>query len=217
MPLLASRGAAAVRAFGRGGGASFPPTETFALIQTFNLTGNSSVVSFSDINANYTNLYLAANARTDGSTKIDFINITMNGDSTTSNYTSGFCSAAIENGQPVTANGYARFSSNPGIRVPGVHGAQSTANFYGAIEVDFINISNASNYKTAIARVAQIEFGANTCCQNAGHGHTGVSSGQWRSAAAISSISLRPAVGSNFVSGSTFSLYGITRSGGFGS
>jgi hypothetical protein len=217
MPLLGTRGSGSVRAFGRGGGVSFPPTSTFALIQTYNLTGNSSVISFADINPNYTNLYLAANARSDGNTKLDFINITMNNDSTTSNYSSGFCTAAIENGQPVVANSYARFTSNAGIRVPGVHGAQSTANFFGAIEVDFINISNASNYKTAIAKVAQIEFGANTCCQNAGHGHTGVSSGQWRSTAAISAISLRPAVGSNFVSGSTFSLYGITRQGGFGS
>jgi hypothetical protein len=217
MPLLGTRGSGSVRAFGRGGGVSFPPTSTFALIQTYNLTGNSSVISFADINPNYTNLYLAANARSDGNTKLDFINITMNNDSTTSNYSSGFLASALVNGQPVLANQYSRFTSNPGIRVPGVHGSQSTANFYGSIEVDFINISNTSNYKTTIAKVGQIEFGSNTCCQVAGDGNTGTASGQWRSTAAISSISLRPAVGGNFVSGSTFSLYGITRQGGFGS
>jgi hypothetical protein len=217
VPLLGTRGAGSVRAFGRGGGRSFPPTGTFDLIQHTALSSNAPTISLSDINPNYTNLYLVAHARSDANAKLDFINITMNGDNTTSNYSSGFLTSAIVNGQPVTANQYARFTSNQGIRVPGMHGAQSTANLYGSMEVDFINISNSSNYKTTLARVAQIEFGANTCCQNAGDGHTGYSSGQWRSTTAINSITLRPAVGSNFVSGSTFTFYGITRQGGYGS
>lgn len=217
MPVVASRGSLSVRAYGRGGGVSYAPTSTFAVIGNTNVSSNTTTISFLDINPNYTDLFLVSHARSDYAGDSDFLNIKLNGDSSTSNYNSTFNVNAIVNGQPVLASQYARFTSNAGLRVAGVTGATSTANFFGAINSDFFNISNASDYKTVVSQSAQIDFGTNTCCQAAGDGNTGLSSGMWESTAAISSIAITPQLGTNFVSGSSFTLYGITRNGGFGS
>jgi hypothetical protein len=217
MPVVASRGSLSVRAYGRGGGVSYAPTSTIALINNTNVSSNTTTISYLDINPNYTDLYLLANVRSDYAGDSDFLNIKFNSDSSSSNYNSTFYTNAIVNGQSVTANTYARFTSNAGLRVPGVNGATATANLFGVVESDFINISNASDYKTVITRHGQFDFGTFTCCQAAGDGNTGVSSGMWESTAAISSITITPQLGTNFVSGSSFSLYGITRNGGFGS
>lgn len=218
MPLLSTIGAAPARGFGRGGGGRvYPATSTFALIQTSNISSNTASVSFLDLNLNYTDLYLVAYARTDYNGKSDQLNITFNSDTTASNYTSGYNTSNIIDGQPSSAGRYSRFTNVSGIRVPGIHGNTATASFNGIAEIDFINFSNTSDYKTVIARVGQIDFGAGTCCQNAGTGHAGVTSGSWRSLSAITSITITPTLGTNFVSGSTFGLYGITRNGGYGS
>jgi len=170
-------------------------TNTYVALDTQTLSSTASSVTFSSINQGYTDLVIVVNTRTTYSTDNGpRIQLQFNGD-TGSNYSAtrvyGTGSAAgsnKESNQLSMTFGYiaSSFSSNTN---PGNH------------IVNIQNYSNVTTYKSVLAR-----WNATDNAQP-----VGANIGLWRSTSAITSILLKPEVG-NFVSGSTFTLYGIANS-----
>lgn len=73
---------------------------------------------------------------------------------------------------------------------------------YGAGVLDILDAFATSKYKTTRG------FGGNAS-SNASYKYLGLYSGSWRNTSAVTSINFISSSGSNFVSGSRFSLYGI--------
>jgi hypothetical protein len=211
MPLLSILGSASVKAFGRGGGGRvYPVTSTFTQIGHTGLSGNQASVSFLDLNLNYTDLYLIVNARTDYASPKDQLLIQMNLDTTAANYSSGY---NIYDGTNASGNWYGtRTITTSGIKFPGLTGANATGTLGGALEIDFINFSSSTRYKTVIGEGGMSELNATSPNVTVGS-----FAGSWMSLSACTSITLKPFGGSNFTSGSSFTLYGVTRYGGYGS
>jgi hypothetical protein len=182
-----------------------PPT--FALIQTTTLSSSASAVSFSLGSTTYTDLYLLLNARTDTNNTKDQLLIQMNSDTTTSNYSSGYNAADGTNA--AFASLYTRTTSAAGIKFAGLPGANASSATRGALEIELINI-NSNYYKTVLGKGGFTDISATPV------GTIGVYNGSWRSTSAVTSVDLKPASGGNFVSGGTFSLYGVRHYGGGG-
>jgi hypothetical protein len=158
----------------------------FALA-TVNITSATSVVTFSQIPANYTHLQIRANCLTTGQ---ETLNMYYNTDSTGSNYRDH---QAGSNQVDVFAY------SNAGVNTYGA-GIGLVSQTYGAINIiDIVDYSNTSKNK-----VARSLWGAD----RNGSGSTGLFSHLWMSQAAINSVTL--SVGTYpFQANSSFALYGI--------
>ena len=158
---------------------------TYEPIATTTLGSAASSVTFSSISGAYTDLILIC----DGGITSGLHNFTVQINSD-------------------TASNYSRtFLSGTGSAASSGRGSSLTSmvlNDYGYLETTsganviahFMNYSNTTTYKTVLSRA-----------NNAANG-TSANINLWRSTAAISTI-LVSSSGSTFVSGSTFTLYGI--------
>ena len=159
---------------------------TYTPIATATATGSQSTITFSSIPSTYTDLVLVM--QTSYGVNGKSIGIFFNSD-TGSNYSYTYLYG--DSSSPATG----RFSSiNTGL------GAAYIATA-GQIDISIANIMNYSNtttYKTAIIR-----------SNNAGN-RVQVNVGLWRSTSAINNIDIKSNDGSNYSSGSTFTIYGIT-------
>ena len=169
---------------------------TYTLISSNVLTGSAASVTFSSIPSTYTDLVLKCSVRLvagSGSTIQDLI-VKFNGTSTNYSIThlTGDGSSA--------ASG--RISNTTRILLSNVVDGDATNNTFGNIEV-YIPSYTASQNKPVGA------FGASE--NNATLAGLSATAGLWRDTTAISSIELSNAV-ANFVSGSSFYLYGIKNS-----
>ena len=97
-------------------------------------------------------------------------------------------------GNNTSANSYRGSNLSDGIGIGGMQGYGTTNNI---IIVDIMNYSNTTTNKTIFDRYGNSSYTVD------------LTSGMWRSTAAITSITLRNNGGHNFNSGSIFSLYGI--------
>jgi hypothetical protein len=174
---------------------------TYTLIEAKTLGSTTSSVTFSAIPQTYTDLKLVWSGRqsrnvfTAGYTVVQF-------NSSTSNYTyktfqaEGSGSAVSQTQAGLTTDGFV---------IGGVDNSNNTADSFGINEMYVPNYTS-SNYKSVNG-----EGGSE---QNA----TGVlmlfTSGLWSDTAAITSVTLKPWVGSYFdwLANSTFYLYGISNS-----
>lgn len=158
---------------------------TYTPIATQTLGSAASTVTFSSISSAYTDLILIATPQSaSGTTSLD---IQFNGDTGTNyslTYLYGDGSGA-----------YSGRASNNAVANGGT--AVSTASTFLVNTVQIMNYSNTTTYKSLLTR-------ANN---TAGNVLTSVS--MWRNTAAISTILLKLASGSNFATGSTFTLYGV--------
>lgn len=204
MPILGSFASQNTKSF------LFADTSTFALIGSTVLSSSQSSVSYSNLNPKYTDLYLIASSRTDYASAKDQLLIQMNSDTTAGNYSSGY---NMYDGTNASGAFYGtRTITTSGIKFAGLTGANATSGLYGVLEVDFINFSSSTAHKTVIAEGGMSDLNATSPNVSVGS-----FAGNWMSTTACNSVTLKPVNGSNFVSGSTFSLYGVTRYGGFGS
>lgn len=169
---------------------------TYTLISSNVLTSSAASVTFSSIPSTYTDLVLKCSVRLvagSGSTIQDLI-VKFNG--TTTNYSitklTGDGSAA-ESG---------RIANTTRILLSNVVDGDATTNTFGSVEI-YIPSYTASQNKPVSA------FGASE--NNATLAGLSTTAGLWRDTTAISSIELSNAV-ANFVSGSSFYLYGIKNS-----
>lgn len=163
-----------------------PATNTYDAIQSYTLTSATNTVTFGSIPQTYTDLVLILNLGSTPSAQLT--RLRFNGDTGTNysdtklrgNGTTAY-STRISNDSNATLNEFAYASTTLG-----------KCN----IIVNFMNYSNTTTYKTFLFRANNADLG------------TELGAGLWRSTAAISAIEVSNP-GNNFLSGSTFSLYGI--------
>jgi len=159
---------------------------TYEKIATTTLGSNQATVTFSSISGSYTDLVLIINGGNNtGNYATAF---RFNGD-TGSNY-----SATRLYGNGTSANSD-RGSNQSYIYLL----AAGQNNLNGVQIINIQNYSNSTTYKTTISR------------SNTAAGTVGAEVGLWRSTAAITSIVLAPEFSVNWLSGSTFTLYGILK------
>lgn len=169
----------------------------FELISTTVLSSSAASVTFSGLGtsaADYKHLQIRAVARTDSGSAYEQIMVRANG------VTSAAYSRhrLVATGSAVSSSeGYA---SQTQMELGSIVGGTGTANAFGAVIIDILDFASTSKNKTFRSL-----SGSNVTGQNV----SSFESGAWFNTAAITSISLDRIFGSNFVTGSRFSLYGM--------
>jgi hypothetical protein len=166
---------------------------TYTLISSNVLTSSAASVTFSSIPATYTDLVLRASIRTDAA-GTNYVLSRFNSD-TAGNYSythlGGTGSAANSfSGINATFNYYYNTST-----------AADTSNTFSSLEI-YVPSYLASQNKPS--------SGFQTSENNATAAYIGAEANLWRSTSAITTILLSPSASANFVSGSSFYLYGIS-------
>jgi hypothetical protein len=168
-------------------------TGTYTLINSTTLTTSALTVALSSIPATYTDLVCIVSARTDRSGQAtDGLNVKINtddGNNYSSTHMTGDGSTAASS-REVSSSRWLTQSAN-------LPGATATSGIYSSIILHFEDYANTTTYKSMIGR-----FDLATSI-------TGASVGLWRNTAAISTLTFISRNNANFVSGSTFKLYGI--------
>ena len=160
-------------------------TGTYTLIASTTLNANTQTVTFSSIPQTYTDLVLISSVKSTGNYSSTY---TINNDSGT-NY-----SYTYMNGNGTTATSGRMTSTVLGIID---NWAQATSQtMFDPCITQFMDYANTTTYKTILC--------------SSGSANLGVERGVnlWRNTSAINTITLSNAAG-NFVSGSTFRLFGI--------
>ena len=157
---------------------------TYTQIASTTTSGNATSVTFSSIPATYTDLIIIFNGSSSG---VSGDLATFNSD-TGSNYSSTFLRG---NGSNATSG---RVTSSTYIN-PGLTFATSQSIYI----MQIMNYANTTTYKTAIYRSSSV----------ANDAYVGAAVALWRSTAAINTINFFTS-GTNYVNGSTCSLYGVT-------
>ena len=162
---------------------------TYTPIATTTLGSSQTTVTFSSIASTYTDIVVVASMKT---VVPAFQPILRFNSDTGTNYSA---TALSGNGSSAVST---RHTSQNGIYVnPGAGTGGTVGNFMPWI-ISVQNYSNATTYKTAIARFNNPDAIVNALV------------GMWRNTAAITTISLTAETGSgDFQSGSTFTLYGV--------
>ncbi len=161
-------------------------------IETVYLEADVASVTFSSLGS-YEHLQLQMSVRTDD-TNHDMVRINFNSD-TGANYTRHFM-----RGDSSGSSGYS-FTGVAYLYGGWIPGADMDSADYGTTTVDILDYRNTSknttvNWLVGAAIDANVYF----------------ASGMWDSTAAVTSIAMTPHQGTNFVRGSSFTLYGIKSS-----
>lgn len=163
---------------------------TYEPIATTTLGSNTSTITFSSIPGIYTDLILIANCGKKNNVA-NTINVRVNSDSSNNYSSNRFWDSGSGKASDLFSN-----NSNMYTQTVAYNTIGSLMTFM------FMNYSNTTTYKTMLAR-------QNTSSIN--DGGAGISIGLWRSTSAITSIQLELDFGSGnqFITGSTFTIYGI--------
>jgi hypothetical protein len=163
---------------------------TYVAIATQTLGSAAASVTFSSIPGTYTDLVLVLQPAS--TTFADNVGLQFNSD-TGNNYSSTNLSGTG------SAASSGRTSSAPYINVTNIIGTTGTL---GAMTstIQIMNYANTTTYKTVISRTGQ---------NGATYNGTEAIVGLWRNTAAINTIVIKQSGSPNFITGSTFSLYGI--------
>jgi hypothetical protein len=165
---------------------------TYTLISSNVLTSNATSISFTGIGTSWTDILLKISGRTDRSgTVADSLQINFNSDTST-NYSDTFIYNTYTG-----ANASNTFGSSLGT----LDASTATANTFGSIEIYIPNYQLTTNRPFSAFGVQEDNAASNNIAFNANL-YIGTS--------AITSITLTPTNGPNFVSGSSFYLYGIS-------
>lgn len=159
-------------------------------------SGGAANITFAGIPSGYKHLQLRGISRTDRVTATDFLLLRLNSDSTSANYTSHNL-FGTGSGTPTSQ---ASVGNKAGEYLALVSSAGDTASVFGGTVIDILDYASTSKYKTTRALSG---YDSN------GSGLIGLDSGLWLNTAAVNSVTLLPALGSNFAQHSTFALYGI--------
>jgi hypothetical protein len=170
-----------------------PLPSTMTPIATSTLASATGSFTFSNIPQTYTDLLVVINGGMATNTGYG-VSIRINSD-TGSSYSSTRLYGA---GSTVTSD---RLSN-----VTQLYALMPASNNLGSVHLfNFMNYSNATTNKTVLIRNSSRGW-------DAGGSATGVDAlvaGLWRSTAAISSISFSPEFSANWLSGTSFTLYGV--------
>ena len=167
---------------------------SFDSIATVTGTGSSGTITFSSIPNTYKSLQIRIISRSNRSTAGGWWQVNFNSD-TGANYA---YHSLRGNGSTVSASDVNTGASY--IQFEGLTSAGNTASTFAVAIIDIIDYANTSKNKV----LRNLDgFDAN------GSGLVNLNSGLWLNTSAISSITIKEAFGYNFVSGSTFALYGV--------
>jgi hypothetical protein len=158
---------------------------TFSQIASTTLGSAASSVTFSSIAATYTDLVLVINGG--GSANIN-VSMQFNGD-TASNY-----SITAIAGDGTTASSTRR-TSQTAMRLD-ENSYTGTTLAASNLIVSIMNYANTTTYKTILSRSNNAAVGTSAIV------------GLWRATSAINQVVIN-AIGGNWITGSTFNLYGI--------
>ena len=159
---------------------------TYTPIATYSASGSQSSINFTSISGTYTDLVLVMNGGIASGAQDIWVQV--NGD-TGSNYSRTNLYGSGTAAGSTRLSTQSKYGMNDAAALDGAY--QFTTTF------QFMNYSNTTTYKTMLER-------ANNAAR-------GVDAGVhlWRSTAAITSILVYNSGSTNFLSGSTFTLYGI--------
>ena len=152
-----------------------------------------SSVTFSSIPATYSHLQIRCMAQTNrGAVSFDGGKTTFNGD-TASNY-----STHNLTGTGATASSSSLLTTY--MQLPWAGFGTTTGSNWGGAVIDILDYADTNKFKTVRA------LGG---ADGNGSGYVTLTSGNWRSTSAITSISITPDGGTTFSQYSSFALYGI--------
>jgi hypothetical protein len=164
-----------------------PADITYDKIATTTLSASTSSITFSNIPNTYTDLVVITNTKLNsGITALDF---RFNGD-TASNY-----SYTRMYANDLNAVSTDRESNLTGMRI----GFTSSTDYVNGI-FEINNYKNTVSNKTVLGRSGVNDYG----------GYVFFYTGLWRSTSAINSVTIYSDNSTNFVSGSNFTIYGIS-------
>ena len=169
---------------------------TYTLISSNVLSSSAASVTFSAIPSTYTDLVLRVSTRTDAAGATATVAAQFNGDTTSANYSETNINS---DGAAAYSDRTARGGTWFGI----TNGNGSTASTFTSAEL-YIPSYTAAQKKPASV-ITAFETNATTAYITAVANLYGITT-------AISSINVYAVAGSNFVSGSSFYLYGISKS-----
>ncbi len=177
------------------GNAAFIPNDYESIATVTVGSGGASTISFTSIPSTYQHLQIRGIARTTASQDRESLKLTFNSD-TGSNYARhslwGSGSAASAFGEASTAF----------ILLTDFAAATATASIFGSAVTDVLDYKNTNKY-TTVRSLGGVDLNAAVTVFD------GLNSGLWMNTAAVSSITLTPFSGSNFVKYSSFALSGI--------
>jgi hypothetical protein len=173
------------------------PTTGYVSIATVTIgSGGASSAVFSSIPSTYKHLQIRALARTDrAGNPQDFLQIRYNND-TGANYA---YHSLYGNGASAGASDTGTSTANPWSAI--VAGATASSNVFGIFTADLLDYTSTNKYKT-LRSLSGID-------NNDTNGRIYFQSNLWQNTAAVSTITIQPVYGTNFVQYSSFALYGI--------
>ena len=167
-----------------------PAGPTYDSLATTTLGSAQATVTFSSISGSYTDLILICNARSATAATGDSYLLTFNGD--TSNLYSR--TRILGNGSAASS---AQRTTAPNIDLEGLAGDNAASGTFMNAIIHIHSYASTSNNKTVLLR------------GNDANNYTTAAAGLYRSTSAITSITLNTSSAANFMTGSTFTLYGI--------
>lgn len=160
---------------------------TMTLLASQVLGASAASVTFSSISQNYKTLRVIVSAREDANTLACYLLPNGSSTSLTSMALQGNGASAIE------------FT---GTDIQGlVDGSTMTANSFSSVEYEIPNYAGTAAKAISIYAVTET---------NAATSYLRLAAGLWSNTAAITSITLQPAATENFVTDSSFYLYGLS-------
>lgn len=179
------------------GGAS--PPGLVQLAQTV-LGSPAAAVSFATISGAYTSLLLVITARSSAAAEVDNVKVVANTD-TAAHYSANLL-YSIATGTGATPTAARNFGVIPATAAPStISAASATAGQAGNVTAEFPSYSGSTFFKTAIFKSMQKDATPES--------YMIVTGWEWASTAAITQLDLTLTSGGNFVTGSTFTLYGL--------
>ena len=171
------------------------PAGAYDSISSTTLSATASSITFSGIPSTYTHLQIRGIGRTNRATPADMdsLFIQFNGD-TAANYSDH---ALRGDGASATATSDVSYTGMEFYRLANLYVASTVM---GAQIVDILDYANTNKYKT-VRGLGGVD--------NNGSGQLALNSGNWRNTAAVTSIVLKPAVGTLFTAYTSFALYGV--------
>jgi hypothetical protein len=169
---------------------------TYTLISSNTLSSSAASVTFSAIPATYTDLLVKISARSDDGGNLGSLQLSVNG-------TSANHSSTEINGYNTTASSSRRTATTRLWFENAVDAGSITANTFSSIEIYI------PNYLSSVAKPMSGDYGAEN--NSSSIWLRGATAGLWNNTSAITSLVFYQQ-GFNFVSGSSFYLYGIKNS-----
>jgi hypothetical protein len=165
-------------------------------------SGGQSTIVFSSIPSTYKHLQVRFMAQSNRSSFVDNLEMYVNSDQSANysvHYLIGDGANAPSSTGAANASGFISTSQNLGS-------SSGTPNAFGVGVIDILDYSNTNKHKTLRGLWG---LNLNTADSSSSFGRLGISSGNWRNANAISSITFYPTLGTSFTQYTSFALYGI--------